>query len=325
MRQTLVLSLLVGLLGVCGFAGPAEDAPAGQAVRKALYINAYNPGYEWSDSEQGELLKVLKGAGILCQVVYMDTKQRKQPAEIQAAAARARLVIETFKPDVVIVSDDNPVRHVIVPWYKNTALPCVFCGVNWDCSRYGLPCTNVTGMLEVSLFPQMLQTIYPLAKGKRIALLTNDNETDHWEGAWIPKKFGTSWVAERYVTTFAEWKEAYLALQKSADIVFLYGTAGITGWNEAEAVKFAQENTRVMTCSTQYYMKQLAVVGYMKSGEEQGNWAAHAALKILEGTPPSAIPVAENKTAKLTLNMTLAKRLGVVFPLELLKRAEMVK
>lgn len=323
LRRALGAILLAGSLSVCGGAGLAADGPV--AGRKALYINAYHPGYEWSDGEQHALEKVLKAAGVRCQVVYLDSKRKKRPEEIQAAAENVRLAIEASKPDILIVSDDNPVQHVIVPWYKNTAMPVVFCGVNWDCSGYGLPCSNVTGMLEVSLPSQMFEAIYPLARGRRIALLSNDNETDRLEGVWIPKKIGITWAAERYVNTFAEWKAAYLKLQDQADILFLYGTSGITDWDEAEAVRFAQENTRVMTCSTQYYMRKLVVVGYMKSGEEQGHWAGQTALKILGGALPSAIPVTENKTTKITLNMTLAKHLGVVFPLELLKRAEMVK
>ena len=325
MKPGLISILLGGALGVCGLAVHADETPAGHEGRNVLYINAYHAGYEWSDSEQRGIEQVLKAAGVPCRVVYMDTKRRKSSEEIQAAAAQARMVIDTSKPDIVVMSDDNPVRHVLVPWYMNAAVPFVFCGVNWDCSRYGLPCTNVTGMLEVSLFPQLLKTVVPLARGSRIAILCNDNETDHWEGEWIPKKFGVKWAAERYVRTFAEWKAAYLALQEQADILFLYGTAGIDDWDEAEAIRFTQENTRAMTCSTQDYMKQLVVVGYMKSGEEQGNWAAHAALKILDGAAPATIPVTENKTAKITLNMTLAKRLGKVFPLDLLKHAEMVK
>lgn len=324
-RHPLITIVIVGSLGLCGFAGYAENASLRPQGRKVLYINAYHPGYAWSDSEQRVLEKVLLSSGIVCQVVCMDTKRKKTPGEIQAAAEHARLVIEQSRPDVVIVSDDNPVVHLIVPWYRNTALPFVFCGVNWDCSGYGLPCTNVTGMLEVSLIPQMLQTVCRHARGSRIAILSDDNETDRLEGLWIPRRFKIKWSAERYVRNFAEWKSAFLELQTSADIIFLYGTAGITGWDDEDAVKFTQANTSVMTCSTQYYMKRIVVVGYMKSGEEQGNWAAHAALEILDGKAPSAIPVAENKTAKITLNMTLARRLGVVFPLDLLKHAEMVR
>ena len=327
-RRFLAVILLAGSmpLRLCAeSATPADDAPVQHADKKVLYINAYHAGYGWSDAEQQGIEKVLKGAGVQYQAICMDSKRRKKPDEIQAAAKSARAAIETFKPDVVIVSDDNPVAHVIVPWYKNTALPFVFCGVNWDCAAYGLPCSNVTGMLEVSLFPQMAETLYPLARGRRVALLSNDNETDHLEGKWIPRRCQIAWAGEKYVTSFADWKKAYLELQDQSDMLFLYGTAGIADWNEAEALKFVQENTRVITCSTQYYMKTLVVVGYMKSGEEQGNWAAHTALRILEGTPPSAIPVTENKISIITLNMGLARRLGVVFPLDLLKHAELIK
>ncbi len=324
-KQVLLGFWIAGVLGLCGSSSRAEDAPLQHADKKVLYINAYHTGYDWSDAEQRGVERVLKASGIQYQVMCMDSKRKKKSDEIQAAAKQAKSVIESFQPDVVIVSDDNPVRHVIVPWYKNTTLPFVFCGVNWDCSVYGLPCTNVTGMLEVSLFPQMIQTVYTLARGKRIALLSNNNETDHLEGTWIPRRCNITWAAEKYVNTFAEWKTAYLEMQASSDIIFLYGTAGIADWDEAEAEKFVRENTQVVTCSTQYYMKTLVMVGYMKSGEEQGNWAAHTAISILEGTAPSTIPVTENKIAKITLNMPLAKRLGMLFPLSLLKQAEMVK
>jgi len=42
-------------------------------------------------------------------------------------------------------------------------------------------------------------------------------------------------------------------------------------------------------------MAPFVLVGYMKSGEEQGAWAARTALEILNGKSPAEIPVVENK------------------------------
>lgn len=324
MKYICCFMLAICFLAQPGWSAPDTTAPVQFATKKIFYINAYSPGYVWSDAEQGEMERVLHEAGVQYQSFYMSSKDHKKPEEIHVAASKAHDLIESFKPDVLIVSDDNPVAHVVVPWYKNSSLPVVFCGVNWDCSHYGLPCTNVTGMLEVSLFSKMLQAIYPFARGKRVGILTDNNETDHLEGAFIPKRCNLPWAAEKYVNSFAEWKQNYLAMQDQVDILFLYGTAGMSDWNEEEAEAFVRANTRIMTCGTQYYMRHLVVVGYMKSAEEQGHWAAQTALRILSGTPPSAIPVAENKVTILTLNMTLAKKLGVVFPLDMVNLAELV-
>jgi ABC-type uncharacterized transport system substrate-binding protein len=58
-----------------------------------------------------------------------------------------------------------------------------------------------------------------------------------------------------------------------------------------------------------------------KSSQEQGEWAAEAAITILRGTPPSEIPIAENKKGQLILNLEIANKLNIVFSPSLLKNA----
>jgi ABC-type uncharacterized transport system substrate-binding protein len=304
---------------------PEEGVLSAAKGKKALYINAYHPAYAWSDDEQKAAEAVLRHAGVECRVVYMDTKRKNTMEEIRASAEDAHRTIQDFQPDVVILQDDNPVKHVFMPWYKDTNVPFVFCGVNWACEHYGLPCRNVTGMLEVSLIPQILDTVKPLTRGTRIAMLGNDNETDRMEGQMIPQQFGVHWSAEHYVKTFDEWKTVYKELQNTADIIFWYGFVGIKNWSDEEAKAIVLEDARVVTCSSQYYMAPFVLLGHMKLGEEQGDWAAHAALQILEGTLPSSIPIAKNKNARITLNMPLAQRLNVVFPVDLIEQAELIR
>jgi hypothetical protein len=124
-----------------------------------------------------------------------------------------------------------------------------------------VPCRNVTGMLEVSLIPQILDTVRPLAKGTRIAMLGNDNETDRMEGRMIPQRFGVHWCAEHYVKTFEEWKTVYKELQTATDIIFWYGLVGIKDWSDEEAKAIVLQETRVITCSSQYYMAEFVLVG----------------------------------------------------------------
>jgi hypothetical protein len=68
-----------------------------------------------------------------------------------------------------------------------------------------------------------------------------------------------------------------------------------------------------------------SLLGNVKIAEEQGWWAGKTALKILAGTPPSKIAVTRNEKSRLYLNMPLANRLGVKFPVHLLKRATLIR
>jgi ABC-type uncharacterized transport system substrate-binding protein len=68
-------------------------------------------------------------------------------------------------------------------------------------------------------------------------------------------------------------------------------------------------------------MAPYSLLTLAKSSQEQGEWSAQAALSILGGTPPSEIPVAENKKGQLIVNLDLAEKLNVVFAPSLLKTA----
>ena len=54
-----------------------------------------------------------------------------------------------------------------------------------------------------------------------------------------------------------------------------------------------------------------ALLGVGKLPEEQGEWAAQAALRILGGTPPSEIPVTHNTKGQLLFNPRIAERLRI--------------
>ena len=85
------------------------------------------------------------------------------------------------------------------------------------------------------------------------------------------------------------------------------------------------ENTQIPTgCSAEH------IIGYVlmsrtNVAEEQGWWAGNTALKILAGTLPAEIPVVRNKESRLFLNMKLANRMGIRFPMDLIQKATLVQ
>ena len=77
---------------------------------KCLYVSSYHQGYEWSDDVQEGLMSKLAGH---CEIRQfdMDTKRKKRSEDKMAAALQARQIIEQWRPDVLITSDDNAARH----------------------------------------------------------------------------------------------------------------------------------------------------------------------------------------------------------------------
>jgi ABC transporter substrate binding protein len=220
----------------------------------------------------------------------------------------------------VIASDDNASKYLIVPYYKDGKLPFVFCGVNWDASGYGFPAANVTGMIEVQLIDQIIDTLQNYSAGQRVAFIKGDDLSARKEADFFEKRFATQ-LDKRFVADFSTWKTEYLALQKEADMILLGNSASIKGWNAEEALALILTATTVPTGNWDAWMAPYSLLTLANKPEEQGRWAAATALQILSGTAAGDIPVTINQKGKVYLNMELAKKLGIKFPIELIERA----
>ena len=150
--------LMVGV-----FIGALLFPVSGFSQDRILYVDSYHAGYAWSDGVTEGIQKVLKDADVKLEIYRMDTKRNTSEAFKRKAALDAKALIESFKPNVVIASDDNASKYLIQPYFKNARLPFVFCGVNNSGDAYEYPYKNVTGMIEVSaraqadLFTETLQ------------------------------------------------------------------------------------------------------------------------------------------------------------------------
>ena len=142
--------------------------------KKVYYINAYHTGYAWSDGEEQGVLKGLEPLGVEVKIVRMDTYRDKSPEHLAKVAAECQATIDEWKPDVVVVSDDAPMKAVYKPFYKDKDVPFVFCGVNWTAEAYGVPNKNVTGMLEVCPVQDLVAEMKKITPGKTIGFLAAD-------------------------------------------------------------------------------------------------------------------------------------------------------
>jgi len=293
---------------------------AGQQ-HKILYVDSYHEAYAWSAGITLGIQSVFADReDIELKIIRMDTKRNPSEEFKKTAALKVKKIIDSWQPDLVVASDDNASKYVIVPYYKESNLPFVFCGVNWDASVYGFPSSNVTGMIEVQLIDQILDTLQMYTSGNRVAFIKGDDNSARIEAEFFEKRFDVD-LDKRFVGDFTAWKQQYLALQEEADMILIGNSASIKGWDSADAMQHILETTRVPTGNWDSWMAPFSLVTFANKAEEQGEWAARTALKILEGTPPTEIPITTNKNGKIYLNMKLAKILGIKFPIDLIERA----
>jgi len=146
--------------------------------KKILYVDSYHAGYEWSDGITRGIENILNNTGVEIKILRMDTKKNDTEEYGKQAGLWAKSVIEDFKPDLVIISDDPAFKYLLMPYYRDAALPFVFCGINWDASIYGAPYNNTAGMIEVSLTPELITFLKEYSRGERPGFIAGNTSTD---------------------------------------------------------------------------------------------------------------------------------------------------
>lgn len=308
---------------------------------KVLYVNSYHKTFLWSDSIERGLFETLDcidkyysaspdrvPVKIDCSispvelVVWrMDTKRNTDTDWRKAQALKIMDYIKTWKPDIVLLSDDNAAIFLGVPYLLNSRIPVIFCGTNWDASQYGFEKkNNITGMVEVSLVEPLVRLLRQHAKGERLGVIGADTLSDRRDSQYYQKILGEKAI-ESWANTVDEFKRQYIALQKKTDIIILEDLFTLKGYDREDMVQFLTNNIKVPTGALYEIYAYQAMVTFANMGEEQGAYMGNTALRILNGERPEEIPLVTNKKAKIILNMKLAKKLEITFPMDLIENA----
>ncbi len=301
-----------------------KQVPGSYTNRKILWVDSYHQGYEWSDEMEKGIREVLYETGVNLKIVRMDSKRNDTAAFGWDAGLRARDAVEEFKPDVVIASDDNAQKYLVVPFLKGSGLPVVFCGVNWDASIYGYPTANITGMVEEDLVPEMLKKFQPHARGKRIGYLAGNVETERKIVDIYNTRFFGGEMKSYLVNSMDAFKKAVLRAQEEVDMLYFSNYSGVSDWQPAEAEEFLFNNTKIPTGSHNGFMAPYVLFTVAKLPMEQGNFAAKSALRILDGLSPAQIPVAVNELNLITINLKMAQAANFVLSASLLRGATII-
>jgi ABC-type uncharacterized transport system substrate-binding protein len=312
------------LLGLALFAYTTAQAAA---LPRCLYVSSYHAGYEWNDGIERGMDAVLQGK---CEVkkFYMDGKRHLDEAFAKAKALEARELIDTWKPDVVIAADDSASKYLIMPYFKNAAVPVVFCGLNWTAEPYGYPYRNATGMIEVGpIEPLSAEVRAAVKNARRGVFLSASDLTQHKEFDEIRKMYKNIGIDMTFTVarTMAEWEAGFTAAQNQSDFLLIGNNAGITGWDNERARRYVHEHGRRFIVTYHEWMAPYAMLTMAKIPAEQGEWSGKVALLILGGTPPSRIPIVANRRWNMFVNLPLLEKAGFKLSPEILRRAVKVE
>lgn len=305
---------------------PAGVPNRGEPARDGhlcVYVSSYHEGYSWSDGlERG----LREGLGDHCEIVQfdMDTKRNRESEHAAQAGLAAYELIQRLRPDVVITSDDNAAKHLIVPYLMDSATPVVFSGVNWTVEEYGFPAGNVTGIVEIAPIRPMIREALALVPETRtaayIGALTLTELKNYERIRTTARSFGIS-LDSLLVETFDQWKSAFTVSQQY-DFVVSGSYSGIADWDLEHAAEHARASTQRPCLTSHEWMMPVCVVGYTKLPEEHGELAAAAAIALLKGIEARDIPLLTNRKWDTWLNIDLAGRLDVIVPERLVRRAK---
>jgi ABC-type uncharacterized transport system substrate-binding protein len=276
-------------------------------AKECVYINSYHAGYAWSDKIEATVKDKLQGVCNI-HVFRMDTKRHTSEAFGRQKALEAKALIEKVKPDVVIVSDDNASKYLVAPYYKNSSIPFVFCGINWTAKAYGYPYDNATGMIEVSPIKALLREArLALGEVKQVAFIASKGvRTDEKDFSWMSRMYAREGITviPFYVDSVKAWKAAYDEAQNS-DFIVLNNIAGIADWNKEAVVDYVKHHASKLTVTTYDFMTSYTMLAMTKIAEEQGEWASDVVIHVLQGESPKNIPVVANRHYNLYINTAI--------------------
>lgn len=317
---------------VCVFAALLAFVGCSKSPDKLLVIYSYHPEYEWCKQEKNGIEDVFKDQDITIESFYMDTKRKTNKIWEKNITKEAIEKIDSYKPDIVIVCDDNACQ-LVATQYIDKKLPFVFTAINQDPKEYSMPAKNITGVLERKFITGTLDLLKELTPSVgSIAIITDNSTTSQATVTRFKKENFPVDLYEVHTTNdFDDWKNFVKKMNKEVDAlgIYLYFTLENAGSEEnipdSEVLKWTLDNTQIPTFSFEAFSVHDGVLcGETQSGYEQGREAALMAKSILSGIKPSELQVRMPTKGTLMINENAAKKLGITISEELQQKAEII-
>jgi ABC-type uncharacterized transport system substrate-binding protein len=326
-KHALVLASTSLILLALTFIGIHLCGPQDSEKKKVVYVNSYHRGFPPSDQITEGVYEAFPADSFEVVAHFMDTKRNPSEVYIKNRADEILDSITEENPDLLIVSDDNALKYLVVPHFQDNPLPIVFCGVNWTADQYDLSHCNITGILELLPVEESILTLKAYYPGMQNLLVLNENTTTSRKTKplldSLLSRSGIS-VTQELVDDFEGWKTVFIDGNESFDVIYLQTRGAIKDWDHDEALKVIDQHIKIPLFTCEDFMMPYVVFGLTQVSKEQGMRAAETAKRILQGTDPANIPVSKNQLTRIWINSSLAGKINFLPDEALLSKARIV-
>lgn len=273
-----------------------------------VYIASYNLRNPWQKgTEEG----LRPGINQLCdfKVFYMNSKRVHSPNKLKAIGLKAKQFIEQHHPDIILFSDDNAIHYVLKPYFQNSSVPTLFCGLNDNSTHYHFTSKLLTGMVEITHFKSIADQVNQIFRRPvQGAYLggTGTSEEAHMTQIHQRLKFDTF-----ESKTNAEWFKNLKNIENNPNYQYILigNTSSIPHWDAPKAKRLLSKPSAQLHVTYVDFMMPYADVGITKSAQEQGNWLYQLTQAIFSGIPVQNIPIVSNRTFNYWYNEQNYERL----------------
>jgi putative ABC transport system substrate-binding protein len=271
----------------------------------------------------------------LLELGYRENEQfvigvRFTQGDLTALPAAARELVQ-YGVDIIVASEDSPAKAAQM---ATTRIPIVFSAVS-DPVGLGLiqsfarPGGNITGVADVrlELSPKRLEIFHEIVSDlKRVLYLYDAADADAVAEAKVYRdaahRLGIVLV-EKAVRTTEEAQATFAQISKSEVDGIL--TPISTSLNIAGFILEATSQRALPTMfDAAFWVERGGLASYGADYYETGRQAARLVDKILKGAKPAEIPVEVNPKIEFTINLKVAKALGLTIAPEVLYRADRI-
>ena len=255
------------------FSGFNSCTKPGIERKKVVYVNSYHQGFPPSDQITEGVYEKLSADSFEIIPYFMDTKRNPSEEYIKGRTAGILDSIRKEDPDILIVSDDNALKYLVVPNFQGNPIPIVFCGVNWTADQYDLSGCNITGILELLPVAESMLTLKSYYPRMQKLLVLNENTTTSRKTKplldTLLSSIGIS-VIQELVDDFEDWKSVFIDGNETFDVIYLQTRGAIKGWDHDEALKVIDQHIKVPLVTCEDFMMPYAVFGLTQLSKEQG-------------------------------------------------------
>ncbi|MCK5434247.1 MAG: hypothetical protein KAI42_03050 [Dehalococcoidales bacterium] len=317
-----IISVLL-LVAVLGCITPSE---------KVLLIFSYHPEHPWVVEETRGAEDILEERGVETEKFYLDTKRNTSAEWKEEVAEEAMRKIDDFKPDLVIVFDDNACE-LVAKEYIGESLPFVFCGMNGEPEDYGFPAQNITGVIERHHLEATIELLRRLVPDvEKLAIMSDNSPTSQAFITRVRNIIPPVEISEFYTTNdFDAWKAEVNRLQTNVDAIGIYVYHTIKENSEEQSLPpedvlgWTLENSELPGFAfSDFTVRDGVLCGVTVSGYEQGMTAAEIAIRILNGETPADIPIKCPEEGIPMINEIRAEELNIEIPADVLEEVEIL-